>query len=68
MIKSIYKNPIANLTLNGARLNAFLLRLRTRQGSNNPSEKSAKDMKRRFTKGICGWQISTRKMLNIISH
>ena len=50
LIKSISKNPIANITFNGERLNVFLLRLRTRQGSNNPIGKLAKDTKRHFTK------------------
>ena len=50
LINSISKNPIAKVTLNGERLNIFLLRLRARQGSNNPIGKLAKDMKRHFTK------------------
>ena len=31
IIKAIYDKPIANITLNGERLKAFLLRLGTRQ-------------------------------------
>lgn len=33
LIKDIYENPTANITLNGERLKAFLLISRIRQGS-----------------------------------